>query len=71
MRELSMTTTEATQLSTLQQQAASCLKRNGVRHSIHIALPAQVISHAGLTHRLKWEAPTVVLSHMLYKLGLP
>jgi len=68
-----MTTTQATQLSTLQQQAARHLKRNGVRHSVHSqsALFAQVISQAGLTHMLEREAPSVVLSHMLYKLGLP
>ncbi len=68
-----MTTTQATQLSTLQHQAASHLKSNGVRHSKHSqsALFAQIISQAGLTHMLEWEAPSFVLSHMLYKLGLP
>ena len=63
---------QSTQQSTLQQQATSCLKRNGVGHSIHsqFAWPAQVISLAGMTHKLEWEAPNVVLSHMPYKLGL-
>lgn len=42
-----VTTAEATQQSALQQQAASCLKRNGVGHSIHSqhTWPAQFISH--------------------------
>ena len=63
-----MTITQATQLSTVQQQAARCLKKNGATHFIHsqYALFACLISPAGLPQLLEREAPSFVLSHMLY-----
>ena len=42
----------------------------GTLYTVNLHDPPK-LSLMHLTHRLEWEAPSVALSHMLYKLGLP
>ena len=39
-------------------------------HTLTFAIAAELISHKNPAYKLEWEAPTLLLSHMLCKLDL-